>query len=121
MRRETAAVFLLMLFSSALAQSQSSICFYQSKAFAADVTFQKHGITCQQCSTQAGGSWIDKLQGCERFSEKEVPGAQPPSTICSDTDGLTYSEGAIVSTGSECMRCQSKHWFQLDTKAFCHK
>ena len=120
MRGKIGAVLVLMLCSVALAQAQQSICFYESKGFAADVTFQRHGVTCQQCSTQAGGSWIDKLQGCEKFREKEVPGAQPPSAVCSDSDGLAYSEGAIIDTGSECKRCQNKQWFPLDKKAFCH-
>jgi hypothetical protein len=113
------SVMILFLCFAHTATSQQNVCFYGSRAFASDLTFQTHGATCQQCSAQAGGSWIDKLQGCEKFNEKEVPGAQPPSQVCSDTDGLIYSEGAIFDNGSQCKRCQNKQWFELDRKAFC--
>jgi hypothetical protein len=98
---------------------QDSVCFYGSKAFASDVTFQKHGATCQQCSTQGEGSWIDRLQGCERARQKEVSGVPQPSQLCTDVDGLTYSEGAIVENRSRCQRCQNHAWYDLDQKAFC--
>ncbi len=114
-----AAVLLLTLGATATSTSQSETCFYASKGYAADVTFQIHGVTCQQCSTQAGGSWIDKLQGCERVREKQIPGARPSAKICSDSDGLAYSEGAIFDDGTQCKRCQNGQWFDLERKAFC--
>lgn len=110
-------VALMALASTATLQGET--CFYAAKGYAADVTFQVHGATCQQCSTQAGGSWIDKLQGCEKVREKQIPGAQPTTTVCSDSSGLTYSEGAIFDDGTKCQRCQSSRWFSLDRKAFC--
>jgi hypothetical protein len=114
----TLALFFLLAFP-VTAIPQDQVCFYASKGFAADVTFQTHGATCQQCSTQAGGSWIDRRQGCEQVREKEIPGAQPLTKVCSDSDGLRYSEGAIFDNGSVCSRCQSGQWFGLDKKAFC--
>jgi len=101
------------------AASENEVCFYGSKGFAADSTFRIHGATCQQCSTQAGGSWIDRTQGCETPREKRVLDAQPRGKVCSDSDGLAYSEGAIFDDGNQCKRCQGGQWFPLDKKAFC--
>jgi hypothetical protein len=115
-----ALVFVVFTFVVS-AMSQDQVCFYAGKGFAADVTFHTHGATCQQCSTQAGGSWIDRLQGCERVREKEIPGAHAQAKVCSDSDGLTYSEGAIFDSSSQCSRCQNGQWFDLDKKAFCKK
>src|SRR2546426_926382 len=117
MRNWTGAVPLFLFIFSLKAATQNEVCFYASKGFAADVTFQTHGATCQQCSTQAGGSWIDKLQGCEQVREKQIPGAQPVTKVCSDSDGLKYSEGAIFDNGSQCKRCQNGQWFPLDRQA----
>ena len=78
-----ALVFVVFTFVVS-AMSQDQVCFYAGKGFAADVTFHTHGATCQQCSTQAGGSWIDRLQGCERVREKEIPGAHAQAKVCSD-------------------------------------
>src|ERR1700723_913990 len=75
------------------AASQGETCFYASKGFAADITFQTHGATCNKCNTKAGCSWIDKIQVCEQIREKQIPGAQPSTKVCSDADGLAYSEG----------------------------
>jgi hypothetical protein len=113
-----AAIILLLSFSLDAA-SQNEVCFYGSKGFAADVTFRRHGATCQQCSTQAGGSWVDRTQGCETSREKRVLDVQPHGKVCSDSDGLAYSEGAIFDDGGQCKRCQGGQWFPLDRKAFC--
>jgi hypothetical protein len=116
---KTLSVVALLVTFAVNATSQGETCFYASKGFAADVTFQTHGATCQQCSTQAGGAWIDRIQGCEKIREKQIPGAQPSAKVCSDSDGLAYSEGAIFDDGNQCKRCQNGQWFGLERKAFC--
>jgi hypothetical protein len=126
MPKKAVMLVLLLIATIALtshsdASSSQEACFYRSKAFAPDVTFQVHGATCQQCSTQAGGSWIDKDQGCEKKREKELSGLTPTTAMCTDHDGTSYSEGAILDDQNHCSRCQSGQWFDLDRNAYCRR